>query len=177
MKSTVCIFSLLIAIFFFSPTHVWAQKKMLTPVDLPVKIAIADFTRIRNDYKAYHAYKDSLFKAIMVQRTAFETARQQLDKESKEQLKKDSTSGGKQKGLILNNTTAKQNELANNYSTQLRQRRQKGQAAINDYEKKINDAVQLVMAQGLYTQLKTPKNSSGIKGTDITDLVLRKLNK
>jgi len=113
----------------------------------------------------------------MVQRTAFETARQQLDKESKEQLKKDSTSGGKQKGLILNNTTAKQNELANNYSTQLRQRRQKGQAAINDYEKKINDAVQLVMAQGLYTQLKTPKNSSGIKGTDITDLVLRKLNK
>lgn len=176
MKMSRFVICLLMTVALQFPLHGWAQKKQLTPVNLPPKIASVDMAKLRSNYKAYSAAKDSLFKVSMAKRNAFDAARNEIDQESKKQLKKDSSAGGKQKDLIESKASAKRYDLESKMSVEVKERRQKGQAMINDYEGKINAAIRGVMAEGIYTQLKTAKDSSGIQGTDITDLVLRKLN-
>jgi hypothetical protein len=177
MKISGFVSCIVVSLVLQFPLHGWAQKKQLTPVSIPTKIAFLDIAKIRSGYKAYNEAKDSLFKSAMANRKDFETARQQLYLESKNQLKKDSSAGGKQKDLIVSNTNIKQNELESKYRAEIRQRRQKGQVMINDYEAKISAAIRSVMAKGVYTEMKPLKESSGIIGTDITGLVLQILNK
>jgi hypothetical protein len=159
------------------PLHGWAQqKRQLKPVDMPAKFAFVDGIRLRKEYRAYRAAKDSLFKDGMAKKKAFNEAKQQLDQETKKQLKKDSAAGGKQKALIAGNAASKQSELEYKYITEGQQRTQTRHALINNYEDKIRTAVRIVMAEGVYTELRPLKDSASVKGTNITDLILAKLN-
>jgi hypothetical protein len=157
------------------PLHGWAQTQ-LKPVDMPAKFAFVDGIKLRKEYRAYVAAKDSLFKDAMAKRKAFTEAKQQLDLETKKQLKKDSLTGGKQKDLITGNAASKQSALEYKYITEGKQRTQARLALTKTYEDKMRAAIQLVMAQGVYTELRPLKDSASLKGTNITDLILTKLN-
>lgn len=132
------------------PLHGWAQSKQLKPVALPEKLAFVDGAILRKEYRAYAAAKDSLYKDGMAKRKAFTEAR-------------------KKPG-------ANQSELDNNYAAEAKQRNQARQALMNTYEDKMKAAIQLVMAQGVYTGLRPLKDTVNVKGTNITDLILAKLN-
>lgn len=148
MSRFVSYFLLIPALHF--PLHGWAQTKQLKPFDMPTKFAFVDGAKLRKEYRAYAVAKDSLFKDAIAKRKSFNEAR-------------------KQPG-------ANQSELDNKYAAEAKQRNQARQAFMKTYEDKMRAAVQLVMAQGVYTELKPIKDSANVKGTNITDLILAKLN-
>jgi hypothetical protein len=132
------------------PLHGWAQGKQLKPVDMPAKFAFVDGAKLRKEYRAYTAAKDSMFKDGMAKRKSFNEAR-------------------KQPG-------ANQSELDNKHAAEAKLQSQARQAFMKTYEDKMRAAIQLVMAQGVYTELRPLKDSANVKGTNITDLILAKLN-
>jgi len=176
MKMSRFIICFLITLALQFPLHGWAQQKQLKPVVMPPKFAFVDGTKLRKEYRAFAAAKDSLFKDGLAKRKAFNEAKQQLDLETKKQLKKDSLAGGKQKDLIVSNATTKQSLLYNKYVMETKPQNQAWHALMKSYEDKMRAALQLVMAQGVYTELKPLKDTANLKGTNITDLILAKLN-
>jgi Skp family chaperone for outer membrane proteins len=175
MKFNVCISCLIVFFVLMIPAHGWAQKKQLTPVSAPLRIAFIDPAKLRKDYRAYSAAKDSMYKSGIAQRKSFETAKHQLDEQIKKQLKKDNVEGTKQNQLP-DNGTASRTALETKYVAEIKQRNTDRIALMKNYEDKINNAMQTVMAEGAYTDLKTLKDTTGLKGTDITDIILKKLN-
>lgn len=176
MKMSRFVIFLLITAALQFPFHGWAQSKQLKPVDVPAKFAFVDGIKLRKEYRAYAAAKDSLFKDGKAKRKAFNEAKQQLDLETKKQLKKDSLAGGKQKDLIAGNAASKQSDLDYKYITEGKQRTQARLALVKTYEDKMRAAIQVVMAEGVYTELRPLKDTTNLKGTNITDLILAKLN-
>jgi hypothetical protein len=177
MKIYDFITCLIITLALQFPLQVWSQqRKQLKSVDMPAKFAFVDGIRLRKEYRAYSAAKDSLYKDAVAKRKAFNEVKQQLKMETKKQLKKDSLEGGKKKELIAGNAASKQSELEYKYITEGKQRTQARLALVKSYEDKMRAAIQRVMAEGVYTELRPLKDSSILKGTNITDLVLVKLN-
>jgi hypothetical protein len=148
MSRFVICFLMIAALQF--PLHGRAQGKQLKPVNLPAKFAFVDGAKLRKEYRAYAAAKDSLFKDGMAKRKAYNEAR-------------------KKPGANIS-------ELDNKYATEATQRNNARRAVMKTYEDKMRAAIQLVMAQGVYTELKPLKDSANVKGTNITDLILAKLN-
>ena len=132
------------------PLHGWAQGKQLKPFSLPAKYAFVDGAKLRKEYRAYAAAKDSMYKEAITQKKAFTEAR-------------------KQPGANVS-------ELDNKYTADAKPRNEARHALMKTYEDKMRAAIQLVMAQGVYTEIRPLKDSSTMKGTNITDLILAKLN-
>lgn len=176
MKISGFISCMLITLALQFPLQGWAQKKQLTPIAMPTKFAFVDGLKLRKEYHAYVAAKDTVHKDAVVKRKAFEEQTHQLYQETEKQLKKDSIAGGHQRELITGNAKSKQSELENKYITESKVRTQARLALMKNYEDKIRAAIRIVMAEGAYTELRSMKDSSSLKGTNITDLVLAKLN-
>jgi outer membrane OmpH-like protein len=176
MKISVCISCLLVTLLLQAPLHGWAQEKQhLTPLNYQ-KIASIDADRIRKEYVAYAAAKEKMHKETVEKKKSFDEATHAIEKQTKEQLKKDSIHKLQQKQLIADKSATSRAELQNQFTAGIKQRNADRMALTKNYEDKIREAIHIIMREGAFTELKSSKDSTASTGIDITDKVLQKLN-
>jgi len=162
---------------FLCPLHVSGQKKQLTPSGKVEKIAFIDHIRLRKEYHAFATAKKQLATEGETENKSLTKELSQIDFQAKDQLKRDSLHGSKKQQQIIDNTSLKKTELYNQFQSSQHLRTQKRLALMKEYETKITTAISAVVAEGGYTDVKPlDKNTTNERGTNITDLVLKKLN-
>lgn len=162
---------------FILPHQSFSQKKQLTPSDKVTRIGYLDHSALRKEYKAYHAAKEKLAKEHAAEKKTYEESLKLLDKQTAQKLKKDSLSGGKNRQQLLNESETKRQQLARSYQAQLKKRNEEKLNISKEYEKKIILAIEAVVNEGGFTDIKPlSKDSSSVNGLNVTDLVLKKLN-
>ncbi|HEX6431128.1 MAG TPA: OmpH family outer membrane protein [Niastella sp.] len=176
MRFPVFIPCLLIVLTAQIPLQGRAQNKQkLTPVDYQ-KVAFVDAARVRKEFITYEAAKEKMHQQTVEKSKAYEAATQELDKQTKEQLKKDSAQKLHQKQLITDKATVKRTELRNEFFAAIKKRNAERTALTKTYEDKIREAINTIVREGAFTEIKWSKDSAGPTLTDITDQVLQKLN-
>ena len=176
MRFPVFIPCLLIVLAAQIPLQGKAQSKAkLTPVNYQ-KVAFVDAARVRKEFVAFESAKEKMHQQTLEKRKAYDKATQELDKQTKEQLKKDSAQKKHQKQFIEDKATVKRSELHNEFSAGIKQRNADRFALIKTYEDKIKAAINTTLLEGAFTELKADKNAAGSSAIDITDKVLEKLN-
>lgn len=154
-----------------------AQKRQLTPSSKVVKIALVDHSRLRKEYREFAAARDKWAQESAAQRKSFEQSLQTLEQQTAEQLRLDSLSGGKDREQILSQAAAKRSELTGLFQAAQKKRYGERMTLAQRYERKITLALDSIVAEGGFTQAQPlSKEASSIKGRDITDLILQKLN-
>lgn len=152
------------------------QKRKLTPVTASPKIAYINIIRVHTDYQAFKTSMEHIWLQWQSGQTEFNYNKEQLGKKLKLQLDSDSLQGGVRKTEIEAKGRQAHDSLVNLW-------RKKQQDLMNTrtrnalaFEKKIDDAVQKVFKEGAFTVIKTfTSETSPVDGTDITALVLQKL--
>lgn len=176
MRSPIFIPCLLIVLTAQIPLRGLAQSKAkLTPVNYQ-KIAFVDAARVRKEFVAYEAAKEKMHQQTLEKRKAYDKASQELEKQTKEQLKKDSAQKLYQRQLITDKASIKRNELHDEFSAGIKQRNTDRAALVKTYEDKIKAAINTIIVEGAFTELRSDKNAAGSTAIDITDKVLQKLN-
>lgn len=166
MRFSACIaFVFLLGASTLAPAHGWAQQ-----------IAAIDFVKLHQQYKAYDNAKQKMHQEVVAQKKQFDDAVSKLDNDSRVQLQKDSIGGGKQRSQIVTKAHDSRALLESNYLTGIQQRTKARSALMKEYEEKIHIAIRAAIVEGGYTQVRSTKEAAGVKATDITDLVLQKLN-
>jgi len=169
----------ILAVLFLLPDNAWSQKKQLTASGKVIKIAFIDHSRLRKEFKKFVAAKEKLAKENEAEKKSLEQALRFLDKQTKEQLVQDSLNGGGTRNQITSKANSKRSGIIHNNQLSQRKRNQARIALTQDYERKINTAVETVVREGGFTEVKPfVKDSSGQsrRNVDVTDLLLRKLN-
>lgn len=176
----IIIFS--ISVFFSAP--VYAQgKKQLTPAAKAVKTGLIDQLRLRKEYKAYDAAREKLAKENQAEKKSFDQQLLLIDKQTQKQLKQDSLKGGKGRAGIVQHADDRRSAINGSHQLAQKKRHQDRIALMQQYEQKIQAAIQAVMMEGGFTDVKPlskdkekDKAANGPGSIDITDLVLKKLN-
>lgn len=175
-KLNVLAFLFTIIIIICLPTPGRSQKKQLTVLGPVVKIAYLDHSALRKAYKALNNAKEKIAKENMAEKKSFDQALQLLDLQTKELLKQDSIAKGKNRQQIIKNAKSKKDQLIGEFQLNQSNRNQARIKMIQEYERKIILAIESVVNEGGFTDVKPIVKGVVIQnGTNITDLVLKKL--
>lgn len=159
------------------PKQIWSQKRQLSPSAKVSKIAFIDQSRLRKDYKAFSNAKEKIAKDNEFDNKAFDRDLKLLEEQTKNQLRLDSLSGGANHTNIINQATAKRNEIVNNHQLNQKKRNQERIALMQDFERKIVLAIEATVSEGGFTDVQALGKEPPVqRGINVTDLILKKLN-
>jgi hypothetical protein len=154
-----------------------AQKKPLTPSAKVIKTAFVDDAKLRKEYREFVSAKAVQTQENFAQRKIYDQAISTLEQQTKEELSGDSLRGGGGRESILNRAASKRAELTQRYQEAQKKRHSERMALVQQYERKITLAIDQVLTEGGFTEVKAlTKESSLQRRRDITDLILQKLN-
>jgi Skp family chaperone for outer membrane proteins len=154
-----------------------SQKRQLTASAKVVKIAYIDQLALRKQYKAFSDTKRKLADENMIEKKSYDQAIQLLDKRTVQLIKQDSLAGGANRLQILNGASSKKGQFTFQHLETQKVKNTQRITLMNDYEKKIQLAIESVVIEGGFTDVQPIDKNTTIKnGKDITDLVLKKLN-
>ena len=155
----------------------WSQKKQLTASDKVIKIGLIDHSRLRKEFKAFDSARISMAKVNKSKKVSFEQALQLIEQQAKDQLKRDSLSGGKKREQVISLFDSKRSALINDYQSDQKKRIEDRIALMREYERQITVAIDKVVSEGGFTDVRPlGKDSTNSKGVNITELILKKLN-
>lgn len=176
MRFPIFIPCLLIVLAAQIPLQGRAQSKAkLTPVNYQ-KVAFVDAARVRKEFVAFESEKEKMQQQTLEKWKAYDKATQELDKQTKEQLKKDSAQKKHQKQFIEDKASVKRSELHKQFSVDMKERVAEKTALTKKYEDKIREVISTIVREGAFTEIKWSKDGASPNFTDITDQVLQKLN-
>ncbi len=155
---------LIATVLFLQPKQSWSQKRQLSPSAKVSKIAFIDHSKLRKDFKAFSSAKEKIAKDNDADKKTFDRALKLLDEQTKEQLRLDSLSGATNHNNIINQATAKRNEIVNNHQLEQKKRNQERIILMQDYEKKIVLAIDAIVSEGGFTDVQPlRKDTAGSK--------------
>lgn len=158
-------------------TNAGAQKKQLITTGPVQKIACLDHSAVRKGYKVFADARAAMAKDAAMEKKSFDQEVRLLEQKTKDLVKQDSLKGGKARGQIMGSALSRRSELASDFQLKQKNRDQQRILMMQEFEKKIILAIDAVVNEGGYTDVKPTTKGQAIKdGTDITDMVLKKLN-
>ena len=168
---------LLCCCLFLLPLCLVAQpKKPLTPSTKVTRVGLVDYVRLHKEYNALKSLHESGYRNWQNVKEKYDQAMKAQDNETKLQLKKDSGQAGKRQSLIQESERRRQ-LLFDNYQQEQKKLHTDRSTLLLEHEKKIQLAIGQVVSEGGFTDVRPlDKNTPAGSGTDITDLVLKKLN-
>lgn len=156
-----------------SPT----QKKQLTASSKVSKVGYIDHHALRMGYKAFNDAKHKIANEQIAAKKSFDQSTQIVEQQANQLLEQDSLLGGKNRQQILNDASYKSSKLALDFQEGQKKRNQDRMAIMEEYEKKIRLAIDNVVSEVGFTDVKALDKTTVIQnGINITDLVLKKLN-
>lgn len=159
------------------PKEAWTQKRQLVASDTVKRVAYIDHSRLRKEYKAFADLMKKTSKENESRKKMHEETLRTLEGQTAKILKSDSLGGGKNHDKILSQEGIKRNEAEASYQANLKKRFQSRNELLKEYERKITLAIEAVVAEGGFTDVKPlAKEPSETRGRNITDLILKKLN-
>lgn len=168
---------LLLSAVFVLPDEAISQKRQLTPSDTVSKVAFIDHSRLRKEYKAFSEAMKELSKENDSKKKTFDESLKVLENQTSKQLKSDSLKGGKDYEKISSQASVKRKETTTIYQADLKKRFQGRNILFKEYERKIVLAIESVVSEGGFTEVKPfIKEPFEKRGTNITDQILKKLN-
>jgi Skp family chaperone for outer membrane proteins len=152
-------------------------KKPLTPSTKVTRIGLIDYVRLHKEYNALKSLHESGYRNWQNVKEKYDQAVKAQDNETNQQLKQDSGQAGKRRSLIQQESERRRRLLFDNYQLEQKKLHTDRSALLLEHEKKIQLAIGQVVSEGGFTDVKPlDKNTPAGSGTDITDLVLKKLN-
>ncbi len=169
--------ALLLGMILVPPLEALAQHQ-LTASDKVTKVAYIDHSRLRKEFKEFAAARQKLAEENVADKKSMEQALQLLDKQTKDQLAQDSLNGGGGRAQIMSQDSSRRSEIIQKNQLAQAKRNRDRIAVMQEYERKINAAVDAVVTEGGFTDIRPlvqdqPERKRGI---EITDLLLKKLN-
>jgi hypothetical protein len=162
---------------FFIPTDSCAQKRELTVLGKVVKIGLVDHSELRKEFRAYAAARVAMATENQEKRKAFMQALQALEQQTAQQVAADSAKGGGQREQIISGAAVRRAAMEKMFKDEERRRNSDRIALTQEYERKIQLAIEAVVNEGGFTDIKPLfKDSTAPKGVNITSLLLQKLN-
>lgn len=159
------------------PHSGWSQKRQLNASDTVKKIAYIDHSQLRKEYKAFGKALIEMSNTNAVKKKLHETFLKDLETATAKRLKADSIKGGKDRELIKERAANERTTKVNAYQTDLKMRHDERSKLIREYEQKIALAIDAVVTEGGFTEVKPlEKEPFKIRGKNVTDLILKKLN-
>jgi Skp family chaperone for outer membrane proteins len=169
------LYFLIVSMGLYVPLH--AQKKQLSPSAKVVKIAYLDPSLLRKNYRAFYDARTKLTTENDAEKKAYEKSMKALDEQTAKLLKKDSVSRDNKRIQIINDAASKRAKLSLDFEAGQSKRNDERLALISKYEKEIVLAIDKVVTEGGYTDVRPiVKGTVTQDGTNITDKVLSKLN-
>lgn len=159
------------------PVGALAQHQ-LTASGKVTRVAYIDHSRLRKEFKEFAAAWQKLGKENTADKKSMEQALELLDKQTKEQLTQDSLNGGGSRSQIISLDSSRRSEIIQKNQLEQAKRNQDRITLMQEYEQKINAAIDAVVAEGGFTDVRPLIKDQPDKkrGIEITDLLLKKLN-
>lgn len=167
-----------LCLFFFSSFNAFSQGRTLSPSTKVSKIALIDQSKLRKGYRAYGEVISNGRNDKKLQQEGYEAMLESIELQTKKQLKEDSLQGGQNRNGILTAAANKRNEARQKFEAGLKKLFNNRVLLLQELEKKITLAIDQVVAEGGYTDIQAVSQAPTAekKGTDITALILKKLN-
>jgi hypothetical protein len=158
------------------PSALWSQKSQIASNNEISKIALVDYSRVRNEYRSFRLAKEMILKSQSEKEKLFRWSVAQLEAQKKTDLKTDAKKGGTNKKTITEKSDAKKAQITAKYNAEQKRLSQNMKAQMQAYENKIIVVTQILVSRDGFTELKAIRTGESQKGIDITRMILEKLN-
>ena len=169
--------SSLIFLFLLIPFLALAQAKQPTLSNKVVRLAYVNHSGLRQQYATFQNTHNRSRQDWQSSQQAFNLDQEQLEKAIQIELQQDNSNGGKNQEALKQKAQVDRLALRQRYDQKWKKLKQDHLAALQAHEKQIIIKIGEVVAEGGFTEVKPlAKETPRKDGTDVTDLILKKLN-
>lgn len=159
------------------PQITFSQGKVLTQSIKVKKTGFLDHSIVRKEYKAYADKLKQFAIESTSEKNKLEKVLSVINIEAEKKIKQDSLVGNNKRDRLIDEYNERRKTVLKEYQTKLKQINQAKQAFMQACEQKIKFAIDAVLNEGGFTDIKPiGKDINWKEGIDITKLVLKKLN-